>query len=252
MARSRGYCFTINNWDDDDLTDLLLLTDIDWLTYLIIGFEVAATGTNHLQGYMHFTDAKSFNQIKRMFPKAHLEIPKAKGESYSRRWKYCMKEGDYWEYGVPPKDGGHKVNMSTVVQAINDGLSYQQLLDEYPTMCLMHKEKILRFIADRQKTPMTKFYVIDPVADAITEIIEHFDCDTNKMAVVTDLSQLQVYNDYNMVVYFSDYYDKIHSLWPRGVPITYKYGYDLRVVKVERMVIVTSLPGLYAPYYKRI
>lgn len=252
MVRSRGYCFTINNWDDDDLVDLVGLTEYEWLTYMVIGFEVGKKGTPHIQGYMHFSDAKSFEQIKRHIPGAHLEVARATGKSYSKRWSYCMKDGDYWEYGVPPRDGVKKVTMNNVVEAISKGASYSTLVKEYPLYLLMHGDKVKRFIADSKEKVETSFYVIDPLSDAITEIVEYFDVSTNDMAVVTDLSQLEAYSDYRIVVYYVDFYDKLYDLWARGVPITYKYGYQLRVVNVEKFVIVTSSPKLFSKIYKRI
>ena len=51
MARTRGYCFTINNPSDDDYQEIKLLKDI--AKYLIVGKEFGEEKTLHYQGYVY-------------------------------------------------------------------------------------------------------------------------------------------------------------------------------------------------------
>ena len=76
--RSRRWCFTLNNYTDDETKSILeQVKDTD--TKYILGFEVGDQGTPHIQGYMEFKNARSFASMKKMIPRAHLE--KAKGNT---------------------------------------------------------------------------------------------------------------------------------------------------------------------------
>lgn len=64
MARTRGYCFTINNPIDADDEEIELLKDI--AKYIIVGKEYGdGEQTLHYQGYVSFKDAKTFTTVKK-------------------------------------------------------------------------------------------------------------------------------------------------------------------------------------------
>lgn len=90
-VKVRRFCFTINNYSDDELTQLhMCLEDKGW--GYIIGREIGASGTKHLQGYCEAKNAVRFETIKKIMPRAHIE--KAKGNR-RQNYKYCSKDGDY-------------------------------------------------------------------------------------------------------------------------------------------------------------
>lgn len=97
MSRSRRYCVTVNNYDDEK--DIAQITST--FPKCIIGAEVApTTGTKHLQIYLELVNGKTLTALKKDLPDgAHIE--KAKGNREQNR-EYCSKEQlvyDYW--GVP-------------------------------------------------------------------------------------------------------------------------------------------------------
>lgn len=89
--RSRKWCFTINNWNEEIYTQLLKTFDAKKWQY-IIGKEVGAEGTPHLQGFLACTSQVAFCTIKKIMPTAHIE--KAKG-TVKHNYEYCSKDGDY-------------------------------------------------------------------------------------------------------------------------------------------------------------
>lgn len=102
--RARGWCFTLNNYTEDDLQ---ALRDYDIGDgYMIVGKEKGANGTPHLQGYMHFVNKKSFRQVKAILPEAHWEI--AKG-SVKQNFDYCSKDGDFEQFGRRPRMPEEKI-----------------------------------------------------------------------------------------------------------------------------------------------
>ena len=101
MTRIRRFCFTWNNYPSSAIEDIK-----EWLArnnarYAIIGKEVGASGTPHLQGYVMLSGQLRFSSIKHDFPTWHIE--KARGTSQQNR-VYCTKDNDFVEIGECPED----------------------------------------------------------------------------------------------------------------------------------------------------
>ena len=97
--RSRGWCFTINNYDQAKTDSVLgLVAD-----YVVCGKEVGEDKkTPHLQGYVYWKTQKTFNSVQKLLVGAHLTAAKGTG---SQNRDYCIKEGDVLlELGECPKD----------------------------------------------------------------------------------------------------------------------------------------------------
>lgn len=93
--RSRGYCYTLNNYTEDEETTLKAID----CKYHVFGKEVGEKGTPHLQGFIYFVNKKSLKQLSKLIPRAHLESVKG---TPSQAAKYCKKDGIYWESGDVP------------------------------------------------------------------------------------------------------------------------------------------------------
>lgn len=99
MSRSRAWCFTINNPSDEEKK---LCNEII-CTYIVLGNEVGANGTPHIQGYIEFKDAKSLKAVKKLLGgKAHLEARKGTPLQAS---DYCKKDKDFTERGKVCEQG---------------------------------------------------------------------------------------------------------------------------------------------------
>lgn len=88
--RSRKWVFTVNNPSDDTEHKISLWVE-SLRGKLVIGNEVGASGTPHLQGYCEFSNAISFETIKKAIPKGHIE--KAIGNR-KQNISYCTKENE--------------------------------------------------------------------------------------------------------------------------------------------------------------
>ena len=87
-APAKNWCFTLNNYTDQELQQL---KELD-CAYIIIGKETGENETPHLQGYVQFERKIRFNQAKRAIGnRAHIE--KARGTA-ERNKEYCAKD---WE-----------------------------------------------------------------------------------------------------------------------------------------------------------
>lgn len=90
---ARRWCFTLNNYTDDDEA---ALKAVDY-RYLVYGREKGDSGTPHLQGFITFSMPRRLSALKKIHHAAHWEA--AKGTSLQAS-EYCKKEGDFEELGT--------------------------------------------------------------------------------------------------------------------------------------------------------
>lgn len=101
MSRQENWCFTLNNYSEDEYASLL--ETLKECRYFIVGKEVGDGGTPHLQGYACFPRRYTFNALRNKFgSRYHLEG--ARGTPRQNR-EYCSKGGDFAEGGELPEVG---------------------------------------------------------------------------------------------------------------------------------------------------
>lgn len=136
--RSRGWCFTLNNytlWDDADIDRLA-----EEAQYLIYGKERGENDTPHYQGFVYFSTLKSFNQLRDYLPRAHVE--KQRG-TLDAAIEYCKKEGDFVERGERPYGPTSQKNQwKEVIQLARAG-KLQEIEDKFPSIFLRYHSKLL-------------------------------------------------------------------------------------------------------------
>lgn len=124
--RSRDFAFTINNYTISDIALVLSLELVYKAKYLLAGFEVGDSGTPHIQGYVYFKDAKSLDKLKKLLPRAHVEV--AKGSPW-HNFVYCSEDGDYYEAGEYPQQG--KASYKMIEAAMKSPEKNMQLYTQY-------------------------------------------------------------------------------------------------------------------------
>jgi len=106
-VRSNRVCFTINNYNETTCLEewqAYIERKGDKIAYLVIGEEVGASGTPHLQGFLHLKEDPRKCGItfwKGEIPSgqtAHFENAKGTDE---QNLEYCKKDGPYIEVGAP-------------------------------------------------------------------------------------------------------------------------------------------------------
>jgi len=103
IIKKRGWCYTLNN-PTEEMVNLFMGIEAQ---YHVFGREVGASGNPHLQGYIYFANARSFDSVKKLLPLAHIEPAATIDEAIA----YCKKDGDVWEQGKAPmgrKEQGDK------------------------------------------------------------------------------------------------------------------------------------------------
>lgn len=89
-VRSRKWSFTLNNFTEEEITQLHSTFQN---CKIIFGEETGESGTPHLQGYLEFTDAKTMTSVKKILgtDRVHLEPAKKNRQA---NINYCSKEGN--------------------------------------------------------------------------------------------------------------------------------------------------------------
>lgn len=118
-ARSRAWCFTINNPDSKPSFD-------GKQEYLVYQLERGLEGTEHYQGFVYFKQPKAFSQMKKWLPTAHLEVAK----SISGSIEYCQKADTRidgpWESGEKPQQG-RRSDLEAVAEQVLEGVPVREL-----------------------------------------------------------------------------------------------------------------------------
>lgn len=101
------WCFTVQNWTEQDLLDLEAFYDGGNVKYLVLGKEVApTTGTPHLQCFVIMASKKRANQMDAYVPRGHNMRPMYAKSNPLACATYCKKDKDFREFGDPPKPLG--------------------------------------------------------------------------------------------------------------------------------------------------
>lgn len=98
---SKNWCLTINNPTDADID--CFKQDPSVFKYWGYAREVGAEGTPHLQAFICLVKKSRLNAVKRLFPRAHVEMMKG---NLSQNESYCSKEGALTVFGDPPLSAG--------------------------------------------------------------------------------------------------------------------------------------------------
>lgn len=123
---SRSYCFTLNNYTDDEVRAI----PADAFRYITWGYERGANNTCHLQGYFELNSPQRLTGVKKLIPRAHFE--KRMGTREQAR-DYCHKDGNYIEHGNWDAGGrGARNNLKELIESIKEGKRFMEIAEEMP------------------------------------------------------------------------------------------------------------------------
>lgn len=135
--RSRNWCFTINNYTEEEVENL---KEAD-IKYMIVGHEVGESGTPHLQGFCHFINAVRFATVVGVVGnRAHIQ--RARG-NIEQNYVYCSKQGNFFEVGerpMSPKEKGeatkrrYEETWNAAREGDFDAIDYEHRIRYYGTL----------------------------------------------------------------------------------------------------------------------
>lgn len=138
---SKAWCFTVNNPLPSEFISE------EWVDYMVVGEEVGAEGTPHLQGYVYFKKPYYLSGCKKFLARAHWEA--AKGSPEQNR-VYCTKDGKFQETGTMPSSKTsaatkkRKVDYETAIQLAKK----QKLYDVEPGILVRHMSSLKQIARD--------------------------------------------------------------------------------------------------------
>lgn len=123
--RSRNWCFTLNNPQEDEIPK-------DWEhTYIIYQLEQGENGTEHFQGYIRFKNPRSLSSCKRINSRAHWEVRKG---THKQARDYCLKSdtkiGETIQDGEEPEQG-KRSDLEAIRLDIESGAQDLEIADNY-------------------------------------------------------------------------------------------------------------------------
>lgn len=133
MSQSRFWCFTLNNYTEDDIERIQQQAQSDSTTFVGYGKEVGQSGTPHLQGYIVFEKKKRFNVVRRLLGGvAHIER-KSANSTHEQAWQYCCKDGDIWQDGELPPEKGSRTDLDAIDSAVRSGKRPRDIAEQFGT-----------------------------------------------------------------------------------------------------------------------
>ncbi|AXH75991.1 MAG: putative viral replication protein [Circoviridae sp.] len=157
MSARKGWCFTLNNYTEENIQQLRDLYDPDnehsLFSYLIFGKEVGEQGTPHLQGFVFLSTRKRFNWIHTKLP-GGCHIEGANGTPHQNR-TYCSKDGAFEEFGDCPGGQGARTDLASACELVRDGKRLRDLVDTHPTVVVKYYRglSVLRGLRCREPRP---------------------------------------------------------------------------------------------------
>lgn len=128
MSRFRAWCFTVNNPSDLEKTQLRELGTNDDVRYILLGFEIGAQLTPHVQGYVEFKKAMTMTAVKALMPRAHLENRRG---TQAQATAYCKKDGVFQEFGECAKQGS-RTDITDFLDTVRRGATTGELAEDHP------------------------------------------------------------------------------------------------------------------------
>jgi len=168
--RFRNWCFTIHDYESEQIDKLTEWTETGAMTYLIIGFEIGQDGAKHLQGYFECKNPYGYNTINKLlsyvinkskkwppsFPRKGTQEQAVnyckKGEQSHEEWDLHKPEGwkgpnfgknaIFREWGLPNPGQGSRTDIDLARTWMKEGKSYKWISEN----CNNHQ--VLKFCRD--------------------------------------------------------------------------------------------------------
>ena len=144
------YAITVNNYTEQCVPHLQSLVESSRLLYVVVGKEVGASGTPHLQGHLQFIKRVTLKQaIKALDPvKGHLTVARDIRESI----EYCKKDGSFTEFGTPPEVSskqGKRNDLEAFKNAVKSGVTdLKRLREEHSLVLSRHRRFATEYVID--------------------------------------------------------------------------------------------------------
>lgn len=200
MSLAKNWTFTLNNYDEEELAHVNQLHPLK-VSYLCHGKEVGAEGTPHLQGYLQLPNKLRLSGLKKLIPRAHLEVAISTPE---KNKAYCAKEGDFTEFGGT-LEKGHRRDLESFKTAVKEGqLSLKRLREDFSEVSAKYPRFVREYVADQTPVPFLPSHPLRPWQEDLNATL-NLPPDDRKIVFVVDPKGNQG------KTWFAKYYCRLHE-----------------------------------------
>lgn len=146
----RTWCFTLNNYSEDDERLLGQLYEQGTARYVLFGRESGESGTPHLQGVLTLASPSRRRALSRLIPRAHLEPCRSRDASI----EYCKKEGDFVEHGTVRTNQGKRTDLEDAIATLRDS-GLDAVRELHPTVYVRYPRGLSSLLVDAPRDPGT-------------------------------------------------------------------------------------------------
>lgn len=201
MARAKHWCFTLNNYTEEDVDRLNDLRP--GISYLVAGKEIGESGTRHLQGYVAFSEQLRLRKAKSYIGEAHLSVARNIPNSIA----YCKKDGDFFEIGEPPPLQGVRSDLErfkAFVKGRRGMVSLSELREEFSDVCAKYPRFVESYLRDQLPPPPVAQHPLRPWQQELNQQLNRKP-DDRKVIFVVDVEGNQGKS------WFAKYYCSLHD-----------------------------------------
>lgn len=127
--QAKDWCFTLNNWTDEEQENLRALAGSGTFTYIVWGRETGESGTPHLQGYLELPRRKRRNAVRELGLTRGRLTPRAGTQEEAAN--YCKKDGDFEEHGIlVVRQPGRRSDLELIRSQLRAGVPTLTIADE--------------------------------------------------------------------------------------------------------------------------
>lgn len=184
LMGSKNWCFTLNNYSDEDVERLNNLVDTeDRVEYLIYGKELAASGTPHLQGFVVFGQRTRLVMVKAIIgSNPHVEVARNVNASV----EYCKKDGEWVEFGSRSSKQGTRSDLEEFKTAVKGGmLSLSEIREHHSDVYAKYHRFCLEYIDDNYPKNVIPDHELRPWQVSLKTLLEQ-PADRRKIIFVVD------------------------------------------------------------------
>lgn len=141
----KRWCFTLNNPTPEELTHIRSVLNQENCDFAVVGNEVGASGTRHLQGFVNMKVKRRLTTMKNwLSERAHFEVARGTDQQND---EYCIKGGDtYLRIGEPVRRGQRSDLQAVVDVAKSTSGSLKAVAEECPLAFIRYGRGIRDYV----------------------------------------------------------------------------------------------------------
>lgn len=150
--QAKDWCFTLNNYTEDDVDRISGLAGGDDVDYIVCGREVGESGTPHLQGFVQLARKKTMAGVKSLIGSRTVHLERRRG-SPAEASEYCKKEGNWFEHGTmdPKSNAGARTDLVALQTMLRSGASLADVADEHFSNFIRYPRGIAAYLDTRTR-----------------------------------------------------------------------------------------------------